>query len=47
MVHHQQPFVSSEVEKRPHCPDRFSALACPEHLPWQAVEGLEANGDFE
>jgi hypothetical protein len=38
------PFVSSEVETRQGRPIRFSALACPEHLPLQAVEGLEANG---
>ncbi|KAA9015660.1 hypothetical protein F4U94_12165 [Sphingobium limneticum] len=39
------PLVSRIVEGRKHSASRFSTLACPERLPWQAVEGLEANGE--
>jgi hypothetical protein len=41
----KMPFVSSEVERR--CVRALagvSTLTCPERLPWQAAEGLGANG---
>ena len=42
----ESPFVSSEVETpgAGFSTSALSAEACPERLPWQAVEGLEANG---
>ena len=42
-----RPLVPSEVgghAKRARVGDGVSTLACPERLPWQAVEGLDTNG---
>jgi len=37
------PFGSSEVENRG---AGVWTLACPERLPWQAVEGFDTNGRY-